>query len=424
MSTTQSPHTVPRSQIITASSIGTMLEWYDFSLFAFLTPLLATKFFPMENELGSLMLTYAVFAIGFLVRPIGAAIFGHFGDKFGRKKTLVFSILLMSIPTFVMGLLPTYQQIGMFAPILLIFLRICQGLSAGGESTGALLFVMESNAYRYRGFIGALLWAVISVGMLLGSFAAMLVMQHPEYTWLWRVPFLLGLLTGLVGYFLRKHTPESPMFKELVEKGQVVKFPLKEIFLHYKKQILVIMGIYVLSAMITYLIFIFMPAYASTIIGLSVSDTTLISTLALAGVTLLVPISGYLSDLYGRKKMLFGAACGFVLFSYPLYLLIATGNLTNFIIAQAFFVLLASCFQGPINALVVEQLPISVRYSAMAIGYNFSYALFGGTAPLVATYMVTVTNLPSIPGLYLMLGAALALIGVSKMRETYREQLA
>lgn len=406
-------------RVICSSSIGTIFEWYEFTLFAFLTPLLATYFFPQENQFTSLMLTYSIFAIGFFVRPIGAAFFGHLGDRVGRKKVLIRSIVLMAISTFLIGLLPTYHDIGIAAPILLIILRICQGLSAGGESTGAILFVMEAENYKRRGFLGGLLWSVIAVGMLLGSFTSMVVTAS-HYSWAWRVPFILSIFTGLIGYFVRRRTPESSHFQQAVAEGTLKKFPLYDGFVRYKMNMLRIVGVYSLSAMITYLIFIFMPTYAASVIGLPLSQVTLVSTVALACVTVLVPFGGYLSDLIGRKKMLRYSAIGFLLVSYPLFMLIARGSLQHFIVAEGVFILLAACFQGTINAFVIEQVPTAVRYSVVAVSYNLAYSVFGGTAPIISSYLVKLTGDKASPGLYLMFGAMIAILATIKMRETYR----
>ncbi len=407
-----------------ASAIGTVLEWYDFSLFAFLTPILANLFFPHENKLTAMMLMYTIFAIGFFARPLGAMLFGHLGDRIGRKKTLVLSILLMSVPTFCIGVLPTYEKIGILAPVLLILFRICQGLSVGGETTGAILFVLESSSNKKNGLTGGFLWAMTAVGMLLGSFAATLVAKYAHIDWVWRIPFLLGIFTGFIGYFVRKHAHETTAFNEIIKQNQRIKFPLLEGIIKFKKELLIIMGIYLLSAMITYLIFIFMPSYAAKIIGMPLEKVTWISTLALAGSILLVPIGGWVSDVVGRKNCLRWGALGFLLLSYPLYQLIVQGSLQSFIIAESIFVVLAACFQGPIPAFVLEQLPTRVRYSTSAVGYNVSYSLFGGTAPLFASYIVELTGNKAMPGLYLMLGACIALIAISYVNSARQLQYA
>lgn len=406
---------LPLFRLITASSLGTVLEWYDFSLFAFLSPVLAKLFFPSHNSLIGLMETYAVFAVGFLMRPLGAILFGHYGDRFGRKNTFVFSIVLMSVATFFIGVLPTYDAISIYAPILLILLRLIQGLSAGGETTGATLFVLESVSLKNRGFIGGLVWGMTGVGMLLGSVAATWVASHTEFSWAWRIPFLLGLLTGLIAYFLRRNATESFMFLTALKENDLKEFPLKNAIDQHKKPILMALGLYILSAMITYLLFVFMPGYANQVLGLSLSDTTRISTITFLLVTLLVPVGGYLSDLVGRKNCLISSALGFVLLSYPLYFYMSHGDIDHFRIAEGFFLVLAACFQGSLTAAIFEMFPTSIRYSVTAICYNLSYAVFGGTAPFVAMYLVDFTNNKAAPGLYLTIGALFALIASIKL---------
>lgn len=406
------------TRLIAASATGTILEWYDFSLFAFLTPFFAKSFFPQGNALVALMSTYAIFAVGYFVRPIGAIFFGHMGDRFGRKKPLVWSILLMSLPTFLMGLLPTYQSIGIWAPVLLISLRICQGLSAGGESTGAVLFVLESVAAKQRGFMGALMWAMIAVGMLLGSLAATLV-QHSQLEWAWRIPCLLGILTGILGYFLRRYTAESMLFAEAMKEKKLVKFPLWESIKQFKREISIIIGLYSLSAMITYLVFIFMPGYASNVLGMPKEQTSLISTLAYLCITLLAPLGGYASDRLGKTTCLYWGAAGFALLSYPLFYFISQNGLLGLIFAEIFFLVFAALFQGTLSAAAFELIPTYVRYSVIAVGYNVSYSLFGGTAPFVASYLVNVTGNPVAPGLYLATGALIALIAITVARRQF-----
>ncbi|EKD70286.1 MAG: hypothetical protein ACD_46C00578G0002 [uncultured bacterium] len=405
-------------RLIVASSMGNILEWYDFSLFAFFTPIFARLYFPHENKLTGMLLTYAIFAVGFLVRPLGAILFGHYGDRRGRKKTLIYSILLMSLATCGMGLLPTYYQMGIWAPVLLILLRIMQGLSVGGESIGAALFVLESVPSKRRGFLSALLWSMTGIGMLLGSAVGALIMQFPQHDLLWRIPFLLGIFTGVLGYFVRQRIPEAALFNYAVTHEQIVKFPFRHVFTTYRHELLIAIGIYALSAMITYLIFIFMSSYAANNLGMPLATTSLISMLGLLMVTLLVPVGGYLSDCWGRKKSVSIAAAGFALVSYPLFYFISQGKLQNYIVAELCFVVLAASFQGAITATVLEMLPTKVRYSVAAIAYNISYSIFGGTAPLLAAYLIKITGHVSAPGMYLVAGAILACYAASFLRET------
>lgn len=405
------------TRIIAGSSLGTILEWYDFSLFAFLTPTISKLFFPQQNSFVALLSTYAVFAIGYFARPFGAILFGHIGDRIGRNKTLVWSILLMSLPTFCMGLMPSYQQIGIAAPILLILLRICQGISAGGETTGSIVFALESVTEKRRGVIGGLVWSMSGVGMLVGSFAAMTVAHFEHITWAWRIPFLFGIVTGFAGYFLRKHTLESIQFTQALMEHTIQKFPLIDGIKKYKSAMLKMIGLFILSAMITYLVFIFMPTFVATVIGLPLAETTKISTIAYLIVTLLVPVGGYLSDKVNRVACLKWAACGFMIFAFPMFYLISQNSLTNLILAEIVFVLLAAVYQGGLNAVMFNLVPTHVRYSVMAVCYSVSYSVFGGTAPFVATYLVHATGNEAAPGLYLTAGAMIAFFASTRLQK-------
>jgi MHS family proline/betaine transporter-like MFS transporter len=403
-------------RIIGSSSLGTILEWYDFSLFAFLTPILAKNFFPPQNSTVSLMLTYAIFALGFFVRPLGAVLMGHLGDRIGRRRTLIISILLMTVPTFFIGLLPTYAQAGLAAPIMLVLLRICQGLSAGGESIGAALFVMESGNYKNRGFLGAVLWGVVGIGMLAGSFAASAVITHPQYAWAWRVPFLLGIFTGFIGYFVRKRTPESLYF---TTAKRIHRFPLLVGIKNHKIEMLRILGFYSLSAMITYFVIVFMPAYVVKQTNLPLAQVTYVGTWALATSTLLAPLGGYLSDCVGRKICLRWAASGIFMLSYPLFCLLTSGSLKNVMLGESIFLTMTICYQGALTAAAIEQLPTAVRYSVIAVSYNLANSIFGGAAPLLASVAASVTGDKAGLAFFLMFGAALAVMSTYRMRETY-----
>lgn len=413
--------------VVTACSFGTILEWYDFTLYAYLAPILSSIFFPSSDAYTSILLTYAVFALGFIVRPIGAIIFGHLGDRLGRKKVLMSSIALMATTTCLIGILPTYNKIGIFAPVLLISLRILQGLSIGGETIGAASFAIESTQDAKRGFTTSLVWACSGIGILLSSVIVTIMtwMMTPQSlsAWGWRLPFLLGALTGILGYYLRKNTSEPLLFKSLQDNNQIEKFPLMHAIKKFKAELLIAAGLYVLSAIITYLIFVYMPVYAAKIIGLPFNTTMMVNTVMMIFMILLVPIVGYCSDVIGRKRILLMSSISLVLFAYPLYYLIANGGLWGLIIGQLLFAVLAAGFQGVITSAVLEMFPANVRYSAAAFGYNLSYSLFGGTTPLIAMYLVSKLNNNTALSLYLIAGGLVAMIAATKMRETFKLQL-
>lgn len=407
--------------------LGTMLEWYDFTLFGFLAPIISTKFFPSTDKFAALLSAYSVFALGFFIRPLGASILGRYADKHGRKRVLIFCMQAMSLATFLMALLPSYQSIGLLSPILLILLRLLQGFCVGGETTGAISYALELYPLRNRGFIAALSWSAVGMGMLLSSLSMSLLnifMSHQAIDdWAWRLPLMFGLCTAFIGGYLRLKLPESSLFKKPSPDAQQPRSLFQTLRSHHKALSLV-MGLYLLSALITYLIFIFMPAFANASLGIPAQTANIVTSIALSCVTFMMPLSGYLSDTIGRKTCLYLGASGFAFLSFPLYLfMLADSSVHHFVIAEIGFVLFAILYQGVLSATAQEILPTSARFQIAAMGYNFSYALFGGTAPLVVTYLSQHFNFLATPGVYLSLGGFIALACIRCIPETAYQAL-
>lgn len=413
---------------IFSAFIGTVLEWYDFSIFMFFIPIFSELFFPNTNKIASYLSMYAVFAISFFVRPLGAAIFGYFGDHYGRKKALISSMMLISLATLMMGLLPTYQSIGVFAPILLIILRMIQGFCVGGETTGASSFIIESFPKQQRGILGSFMWSAVGVGMLLGSLVTTMTIKFMPhdllYTIGWRLPFIFGLITGAVGYYFRKKIPEAALFSEIQKNGQITTLSTIQVIKTNKKSVSIIMGLYALSSVITYIVFVFMPVYASSVLNISLETASVITTIALACSTVGVPFVGYLSDKIGRKPCLYLGSISFLILSYPLYsFMLINKSLFSFVCAEIIFVLIAIIYQGSLTSAAQELPHTAVRYTITALGYNLSYALFGGTAPFVITYLSNVFSSQVMPGIYLSTMGVVAMIAIFNMKETYRKVL-
>ena len=407
--------------------IGNIMEWYDFALYGYFAPVLAKLFFPSQDPAVSLISTFGVFATGFLMRPVGAAIFGHFGDRLGRRKALSASVLLMAIATAFMGLLPTYAQIGVTATILLTFLRLLQGISAGGEFTGSISFLVEHAPPSQRGFIGS--WTTFSgvSGMLLGSgmgaLVTFLLSDEALNDWGWRIPFLLGLLTGAIGVYLRFGVEESPMFKKLKESGKVVRAPIKVAFRDFRREILTAIGVNWINAAAFYTVWVYNTTYLVTVTDLSLSSALLINTLSMIFLIVSIPIMGSLSDRVGRKPLLLSGCIGVACLAYPLYSLLSQGTFASALTAQLVFVVPISMLQGTMPTAMVELFPTSSRYSALSISYNIAFAIFGGTAPLVATQLISMTDDPLSPSFSLILGAVVSLFVIASMKEMYQEPL-
>lgn len=403
--------------------IGNTLEWYDFSIFAFFSPIISQLFFPSSNKIASFLSTYAVFALGFFIRPIGATVFGYFGDNYGRKKTLVLSMLVISLATFVMGILPTYNSIGVLAPILLVLCRLLQGFCIGGETAGSAAYILESFPEHKRGVLGGFMWTAVGCGLLLSSLVTTITTsvfsEDLLYQYGWRIPFILSVVTALVGLYFRQKLPESILFAEYKSQKSISTVSSFTMIHHHRKSVFIIIGLYALSAMITYLLFVFMPSYASTVLGIPLNTASTVTTFALASVTFGVPLGGWLSDYIGRKPCLLIGAAGFLLLSYPLYhFMVSQQTVSSFILAEAIFVLFAIFYQGTLNTAVQEIPPTAVRYTISSVGYNLSYAIFGGTAPFIVTLLSSLAENKSVPGMYLVFGSVLSLLAVVSMGET------
>jgi MHS family proline/betaine transporter-like MFS transporter len=412
---------------VLAGMIGNAVEWYDYGLYGYLAPILATLFFPSKDPLNSLIATFGVFAAGFLLRPLGAIAFGHLGDRFGRKKALVVSVALMAVPTGLIGLLPTYADVGASAALLLLLLRLLQGFSVGGEMTGSIIFLVEHAPPSRRGFIGSWAGFSTSAGCLLGAGVGALMVtflgREVVADWAWRLAFLLGAVLGFVGLFLRLGVEESPQFESMAKSEGVARVPLLDALRHERRQMLTAFSLLWLSSVGFFTVSVYLPGYLSNAAGLSLNSAMMINWLGTIVVALLVPPVGALSDRVGRKPPLWFAATGLMLLSYPLFWLLTQGEFTFCLIAQCIFAGLLATLVAPLNALLVELFKTRSRYTALSLGFNMATSLFGGSAPLLATYMVKLTGDARSPGLYMTLSAAATLLVLFLIRDPYRDPL-
>lgn len=413
-----SPASIRRT--LFAGAIGNVLEWYDFALYGYFAPVFAVLFFPSEHPSLSLMTAFGVFAIGFLARPLGAILFGYWGDTVGRRHALAWSVLFMAVPTCLVGALPTYERIGIAAPLALTFCRFLQGLSVGGEFTGSVTFLVEHAPRSQRGYIGS--WAGFSaqVGALLGSgvgsLIAVTLTKDALHQWGWRVPFLLGGLIAAVGWYLRTRAAESPAFEQLHRAGALSTSPLRDVIADHRLPLVQLIGLVWLHGVAFYLLYVYLTTYLVTVTTVPLGAVLTLNTGCMTILALLIPVAGRLSDSAGQKPLLIIGAGGLAIFSYPLFLWLTSDDLPSMITAQILFTVLVSCYMGPFFAAIAELFPARQRYTGLSLGYNIASALFGGTAPLVATLLIEWSGNTHAPSLYLSFCAAVSLAVAATLR--------
>lgn len=418
---------IDRRSLIAGFS-GNIMEWYDFTVYGFFATIIGTQFFPDEDKTVQLISAFGIFAAGYLMRPIGGIVFGHIGDKQGRKKALLISILMMAIPTTLIGLLPTYDSIGWYSALLLVILRLFQGLSVGGEFTGSISFLVEKAPKDKRGFYGS--WTTFGVfgGMLIGAAIAAIITAVFTTTQVayfgWRIPFLFGAVIGIAGLYLRKDMSDDKNFNKIMEEKRTYKIPLAEFFAHYKLQSFKIIMLSWAFGVSVYLIFIFLPSYLHTFLHVKLDDALSIHTIAIIFMMLIIPFFGHLSDKFGRKFILFISLIGFVVFSYPIFLLMFQKAYWAILVAMLLFSVLEGLFQGVIPAIMTEAFPAKVRYTGLSVSYNIALALFGGTTPVVSVWLIKISGGNVWMPIYYLIGSCvIAVITLFFMPETYKKEL-
>lgn len=411
-----------------ASFIGNFVEWFDYASYGYLATIVAAVFFPKSNAATGLLAAYAVFAISFIVRPIGGVVWGHFGDKVGRRKALSLSILIMSCSTFLIAFLPTYAQVGMTAPLLLLIVRVVQGFSASGEYAGASAFLAEYAPEGKRGFYTSIVPASTAAGLLFGSIlvavmhAVLSSQQLQDFGW--RLPFLLAAPFGLVGRYIRVRLEDTPKFKALEGAHHIAQAPASELLSRHRGKMLIAFGVTCLNAVAFYLVLSYMPTYLSTEMGMGETDSFIAATISLAAYIGFIFLMGSLSDRVGRKTMLIGASIMFAVLTVPLFKGLVGASFVTIVLIQVAFGALLTMNDGTLPCFLSEIFPTRVRYSGFALTFNAANALFGGTAPLVATWLIGVTGSKLAPAWYLVGAAGVALIAMLASSETARRPLA
>lgn len=378
-----------------SSMVGTTIEWYDFFIYGAAAALIFNKlFFPNLDPLTGVLAAFGTYAVGFIGRPLGGLVFGHFGDKIGRKSMLLLTLMLMGIPTVLIGLLPTYETIGYWAAICLVILRFIQGMAMGGEWGGAVLMAVEHAPDGKKGFWGSLPQASTGGGLMLASIALGLVSLLPEqalFSWGWRIPFLASIVLLGVGWYIRVKVPESPDFEKVKEQAANIKVPALKVFRQHPKQLITIIVARAAENAWFYIASTFTLAYTTTQLGIPRQDILFATICGAAVILFMTPLCGHLSDKVGQRNMFMFGLCVLAVFSYPFFSMLNTKDpvLVWTAIVLAIGVVFPIMY-APQAQLFARQFPAEIRYSGISISVQLAGVLGGGIAPLIATKLLSV----------------------------------
>ena len=410
-------------RVVGSSFLGNFIEWFDYASYSYLATVIALVFFPGEDRTVAVMSTFGVFALSFLVRPIGALFWGNMGDKKGRKWALSISILLMSGATFLIGCLPTYAMIGVGAPLLLLLLRMVQSFSAAGEYAGAATFIAEYAPTNHRGFYCSMVPASTAAGLLVGSLFATAMFNiwgaDSQFVteWGWRIPFWLAGPLGYITHYIREHLEDSPVYEQMQNdlKAKGLKGedkPMRTLFRKHYKRLVISFGACVLNAVGFYAVLTYLPNYLETTLNYDPASASIITNIVLVVYIGFIFLSGRISDRLGRKKMLIAACVGFIVLTVPAFMLLSTMNFVIILVVELVMCLLLTINDGTLSSYLNETFPTDVRYSGFALSFNLANAIFGGSASYISFWLISVTGNNIAPAFYMVFIAVIALVAM------------
>lgn len=415
-----------------AAALGNAMEWFDFGVYSYLAVIIGKVFFASASNTAQLIAAFGTFAAAFLVRPIGGLVFGPLGDRIGRQKVLAMTMIMMSIGTFCIGLIPSYASIGILAPILLLLARLVQGFSTGGEYGGAATFIAEYSTDNRRGFMGSFLEFGTLGGYLLGAgFVTALTSVLPEQTmldWGWRVPFFIAAPLGLFGLYVRLKLEETPAFQQHMEKQEALEhskptLTVMQLLKTYHKSMLKCIGLVLLFNVSNYMLTSYMPSYLTGILGMGELSSLLLIMVVMFVMMPLTLFWGHWADRLGRRPVIGSGAVGLILLAIPCMMLVTSGNMWLVFAGLIVLGILHTCFSGTMPATLPALFTTDIRYSALAIGFNLSVSLFGGTTPLITAWLVDTTHNLMMPAYYLMGAGVIGLLTVLTLHESARKPL-
>jgi MFS transporter, MHS family, proline/betaine transporter len=404
---------------VVATALGNAMEWFDFGIYSYLAVTIGKVFFPEMSGPVQLIYTFATFAASFIVRPIGGLFFGMLGDRLGRKRVLAMTLILMAIATLSIGLIPSYAAIGSTATILLLIARLVQGFSTGGEYAGAMTFIAESTPDKKRGVMASGLEVGTLVGFIAGSGIVTLITfilgSEKMVDWGWRIPFLISAPLGIIGFYLRSRLEETPAF-EAMEKAKTnenKQVSMKDILVNHWKPLLIGMILVFFYNVVDYMILSYMPSHLSAVLGYGETKGLLLIIIVMFIMLPIVLAMGYFSDRIGNKRIVQGGLIGLIFLSIPSFLMIGTGNTWLVFLGLMILAVFLASFQGTMPSLLPSLFFTEVRYGALAITYNISASLFGGTTPLVVAWLIKLTNYRLVPAYYLIFASLIGIFVVT-----------
>lgn len=404
--------TTSNRRVITAAAIGSFVENYDFAVYGYVAPIIATLFFAGGDPTAALLATLATFATAYLVRPIGGLVFGHVGDRFGRRGSLAVALVGMAIATFLIGVLPTYAAIGVGATALLVLARLVQGLAAGGEIPGAATYVAEHSPRRRRGLNTSLMQLAVVAGALFGSLEVALLTSAlgPETmaAWGWRIPFLVALPLGAIGLYVRLRLEDSPEFRQLSENRSVEKLPVATLFRTQKRALVQGFAVAVGYFAGYYVVYIYLPTYLERSVGVARSVASLSTTLTLTSALFVIPVAGLLADRLGRRVVVIGGAVAMGVLAVPMFALVGTGSTAAVIAGQMILGVPVAVLIGASLVVLTELFSTEVRVTGGGVAINVAAVTFGGTAPLICAALVAGTGDLLAPAYYLVVAAVVS----------------
>jgi len=401
--------------------MGNTLEWYDYASFGYFVPVIHQIFFPFLDNLSAVMQAFLIYGLGQITRPIGGIIFGFIADRWGRKTSLLSSIVIMTVPIMVIAVMPTYLQIGITAVYLFTAMRFIQGISAGGELPVIATFLVESSPRINRGFFGSFTLLGFIIGLIFGLFEFSLIhlnmSQETLYDWGWRLPYIIGILIGGVCYYLRRGLSESPLYSETEIRAALSKDPFLQMLKKNKKAVVNLIGLTCLLTMSATLLLVTSKAYLVHYVKVPLGTALILDLFMLFIVLVLTPFMGKVSDRWGHRKIAQYAAIGFIIFSYPLYMLLNQGLLISQMLAALGFAVLFSSYCAPLPLLCCDLFPTPIRASGIALGHNLAVAFFAGFSPFAAIYLIRKFHDPNIPAYFLMGAAIISLLSLINLKK-------